>query len=195
MPVDTLEYEDYLIGIGRLGDRTDRLRPFTRQRLFGFSDSSIYGATQAGHGQIERIDKYIDKNKIPVYYGLYNPLTLPFKGLYPAAPGNNAEIVNEFGFRVLSSTVVHGALGGLEKGQAPSVADLTLNQALDASDPLSTRGWRLERFVADEVLRCRHGRLFDDDNDPNLAALFYSRSAPITAAIVLTIDIAGDRRD
>ena len=57
------------------------------------------------------------------------------------------------------------------------------------------RGWRLERFVADEVLRCREGRLFDDTTDPNLRALFYARSAPITAAIVMTVDIDGDRRD
>jgi hypothetical protein len=53
-------------------------------------------------------------------------------------------------------------------------------------------GWRLERFVADEVLRCRQGTIFDDSSDPNLYGLLYRRSAPISAAIAITIDFGAD---
>jgi len=195
LPAEEDEPEDYLIGIGRLGDRTDPQRPFYQQRAFGFDDGSTYGATYAGHEQVDRIDAYIRERGIPVYYGLYNPLVLPFKGLYPAPPDANSQLTNEVGCRVLRSVDVHAPIARLPGGQAPSVANLTLSKPLDASDLGSTRGWRLERFVADEVLRCREGRLFDDTTDPNLRALFYERGAPITAAIVMTVDIDGDRRD
>ncbi len=195
LPADTEEREDYLIGIGRLGDRTDPQRPLYQQRAFGFDQSSTYDATHAGHEQIGRIEAYFGERDIPVYYGLYNPLVLPFRGLYPAPPGCNGHLANVFGCRVMRSGDVHGPLARLPEGQAPSVANLTLQNPLDVNDPGSTRGWRLEHFVADEVLRCREGRLFDDSIDPNLSALFYERTAPITAAIVMTVDIAGDRRD
>lgn len=195
IPADPLEPEDYVIGIGRLGDRTDPQRPLFQQRTFGFDQGSTYDATHAGHEQIARIEAYFGESDIPVYYGLYNPLVLPFKGVYPSAPGSNAHLANTFGCRVLRSDDVHGPLARMAEGQRPSVANLRLANPLDASDPDSTRGWRLERFVADEVLRCREGRLFDDKTDPNLRALFYARSAPITAAIVMTVDVAGDRRD
>lgn len=195
IPDDPLEPEDYVIGIGRLGDRTDLQRPLFQQRTFGFDQGSTYDATHAGHEQIARIEAYFGERDIPVYYGLYNPLVLPFKGVYPAAPGSTAHLANTVGCRVLPSDDVHGPLARMPEGQAPSVANLTLAKPLDASDPESTRGWRLERFVADEVLRCREGRLSNDKTDPNLRALFYARGAPITAAIVMTVDVAGDRRD
>ncbi|MDQ1159548.1 hypothetical protein QE385_003945 [Sphingomonas sp. SORGH_AS 950] len=195
LPAEADEPEDYVIGIGRLADRTDPQRPFYQQRAFGFDQGSTYDATRAGHEQVNRIEAYFGERDIPVYYGLYNPLVLPFKGLYPAAPDTNSHLANEFGCRVLRSSDVHGPLARLSDGQAPSVANLTLAMPLDASDPGSTRGWRLERFVADEVLRCQEGKLFDDQADPNLRALFYARTAPITAAIVMTVDMDGDRRD
>lgn len=61
-----------------------------------------------------------------------------------------------------------------------------------SDDAFSASGWRLETFVADEVLRCRQGALFDGSADENLEYLFYRRSAPIQAAIAITIDIAGE---
>lgn len=194
IPPIELEREDYLIGIGRLADKTDPIRPFN-QRSFGFDDASIYGATRAGHDQVNRIEAYFGERNIPVYYGMYNPLTLPFCGNYPAIPGANAHLGNDVGCRVLRFEDVHAAMCNLPDGQSPSIADLMLTTPMDAGDPGSQRGWRLERFVADEVLRCRQGRLFDDTTDPNLQALLYGRSAPITAAIVMTVDFMPDHLD
>ena len=51
---------------------------------------------------------------------------------------------------------------------------------------------QLENFVADEVMRCREGRLFAKGTDESLENLLYRRSAPITAAIVITVDIGGE---
>jgi thymidylate synthase len=69
---------------------------------------------------------------------------------------------------------------------------LVAAQPFDANDQTSVHGWRLEKFVADEVLRCRQGRSFDGLQDENLNALLYQRSAPISAAVTITIDVGAD---
>jgi hypothetical protein len=78
-------------------------------------------------------------------------------------------------------------LNPMTEGRSPTVRDLRLAGPLD-DDPMSLHGWRLEWFIADEVLRCRQGRLFDQSDDPRLNQLLYARSGPISAAIAITID-------
>jgi hypothetical protein len=194
IPVTPLDEADYRIGIGRLADRTDRSVTLSAQRAFGFDRTSTYQATEAGHRQIARIDEYFEARGIPVYYGLYNPLTLPFNTEYPASGGRAPECLNEIGCRVVPAEHVHEVIGKLQPGRSPTVDQLASRAAFDAGDPTSTIGWRLERFIADEVLRCRQGRMFEDLTDPNLSALLYRRSAPITAAITITIDFGADGR-
>lgn len=192
--VHELERADFEIGIGRIADRTDPQLPLSTPRRFTFDDDSVYGAIRAGHHQIEDIDHYSSDRGIPVYYGLYNPTTLPWSSDYPAPAGSAPTVVNAIGCRVLPSDIVHGVVSALPDGRSPSIKSLTTTTPLDAADASSTRGWRLERFVADEVLRCRQGRLFEDHTDPNLSGLLYERSAPIQAAITITIDVAGGER-
>ncbi len=192
IPVVPLDESDYRIGIGRLADRIDRTVPISRQRIFRFDHSSVYQATEAGHRQIDRIDAYFEREGIPIYYGFYNPLTLPFEATYPALGGRGPECANEIGCRVVPASHVHVVVRGLEDGRSPSVSDIVMKPQFDSTDPGSMLGWRLERFIADEVLRCREGRLFDDPVDENLRRLLYSRSAPIAAAIAITIDIGDD---
>jgi hypothetical protein len=116
-------------------------------------------------------------------------MTLPFKATYPALNGQLPVCSNEIGFRVMPSEHVHAILRTLDEGRSPSVDNITATSPLDPADARSTLGWRLERFIADEVLRCRHGRMFEDLTDPNLRGLLYERSAPIAAAITITIDL------
>lgn len=187
--IDDIEYR---IGIGRLADRTDPIVPLTAQRAFGFDSASIYGATRAGHEQIERIDAYTKQRGIPVYYGLYNPLSLPSRMFYPPLDGVIHEERNDLGCRILPAPHVHSAIAVLAKGTPPSIENLAATNLFDANDPTSIHGWRLEKFVADEVLRCRQGRLFNDLQDENLRALLYRRNAPISAAVTITIDIGTD---
>jgi len=191
-PVTPLERSDYVIGIGRLVDRAEPMRPLCQQRAYGFDESSTYDALTAGDEQIERIETYMKTRDLPVFYGFYNPLIVPYRGLFPPAPDANTELANVTGCRVIPATEVHAAVARLPAGRHPSFTVLDLGAPLDATDPASDHGWRLERFVADEVLRCRQGKLYDSAMDPNLDALLYRRGAPITAAISITIDLGGE---
>lgn len=191
VPVAPIDSADYRIGIGRLVDRTDPMVPMSQLRRFRFDGKSAYGATAAGDEQVKRIDAYEATRGIPVYYGFYNPLTIPFDAQYPSATGRPPEGSNDVGVRVLSAKSVHASMASLDVGATPTFDGLKTGR-LDISDPQSTNGWRIENFVADEVLRCRQGRRFDSVDDQRLADLLYRRAAPIAAAITMTIDVGGN---
>jgi hypothetical protein len=187
--VEPLTRADYLIGIGRLGDRTDQTVPLTRQRKFSFNRNCVYGAMAAESEQVEHIESYEEKHSIPVFYGFYNPMQMPSQMLYPALNGEQTTLENALGCRVKTSADVHKSLASLGKGMSPDFKTLKGTVTSSASDPFGLWGWRLETFVADEVLRCRQGALFGNGQDINLEALFYRRTAPITAAIAITVEI------
>lgn len=191
IPTVELDESDYRIGIGRLVDDTGPLTPLSSQRAFTLDEDCVYGALRAAHEQVTRIDEYMRERGIPVYYGLYNPPTLPHEGTYPPTAGSPPQTRNDVGCRIQPASDVHGAVARHTAGQAPTYRDLTLPSPLDPSDGRSNHGWRLERFVADEVLRCREGKRFEGADDLNLEALLYRRSAPITAAISIVIDMGG----
>lgn len=184
-PIDPF---DYRVGIGRLVDRTEPTVPMALQRRFRFDGQCTYGAMTAGHEQVRRIDQYERSRDIPVYYGFYNPLAVPYDADYPASDGRPPVSSNEVGMRVLTARIVHAALASLDAGRAPTFDGLTTSQ-LDPTDAASEHGWRIENFMADEVLRCRQGRRFDSTTDERLSDLLYRRSAPIAAAITMTIDV------
>lgn len=189
MPVDHTDRSDYEIGIGRLVDRTDKAKPLFIQRNFSFSDKCVYGALSAGSEQVQRIDDYVDARDIPVYYALYNPPKVPASGLHPPITGYTPLDENEVGCRVLKRDEIHGVLDDLPAGSTPSFGEMQNSKRKTTFDPFAAHGWRLETFVADEVMRCREGRLFEDAQDDVLASLLYRRSAPITAAVVMTVDL------
>ncbi|MEC5407440.1 hypothetical protein VOM14_17990 [Paraburkholderia sp. MPAMCS5] len=190
IPVAPIDPFDYRIGIGRLVDRTDPQVPMTRQRRFRFDGQCTYAAMTAGHEQVQRIDRYEESRGIPVYYGFYNPLAIPYDADYPASDGSQPGAPNEIGMRVQTSRIVHATLASLDAGRAPTFDGLTTSQ-LASNDAASAQGWRIENFIADEVLRCRQGRRFDSTIDERLSDLLYRRSAPIAAAITMTIDVGG----
>lgn len=187
--VGELDQSDYIIGIGRLGDRTGQLMPLTKPRAFSFSDDCVYGAMVSGAPQIERIDQYEREKRIPVHYAFYNPVTLPFKAAYPSPTGLGTDLENSLGCRVGPANDVHRIVNSLPRGQAPSFDALRSVSAANPDDPFASSGCRLEHFVADRVLRCLDGALFDGSSDGRLESLFYERSAPISAAIAITVDI------
>jgi hypothetical protein len=191
IPVHNIDEFDYRIGMGRIVDNVDLIASFPSQRKFQFNNDCEFGALSAGHEQVVRIDAYLEERGIPVYYGFYNPVRVPFDSLYPALNGEAVTGPNELGMRVLTSTAVHKAIASMRVGTSPTLEALKTTP-LDRNDPNSMHGWRLEKFIADEVLSCREGKLFDKKDDPNLQALLYRRSAPITAAISITIDLLGD---
>ena len=185
-----LEPTDYMIGIGRLVDRTEPEWPLSSQRTFRFDEKSTYSALCSGSEQVAHINLYSTAESMPVYYGLYNPLMVPYEGLYPCIRSVGIPEANDIGMRVLPADVVHQITNGKEKGKPPSYSELTF-PAGGTHAPLAEHGWRIEDFVADEVLKCRQGRLFSDTQDSALQTLLYRRTAPIQAAIVITIDVSG----
>jgi len=188
--VSELDVDDFVIGIGQLADRPEKQVAISRQRLFRFDKHCVYGAMHAGSDQTTNIDEYVRKYKIPVYYAFYNPTSLPLTNHYPLTAGFKRRLRNVIGCRVISSGCVHDSLKHINAGKTPSYSELELQSRLDPADKHSAHGWRLEKFVADEVLRCREGVIFNNLEDPNLRSLFYERSAPITAAISITVDFA-----
>jgi hypothetical protein len=192
IPIADLDRADYAIGIGTIIDLVDPQFPLSTQRAFKFEGQCVYGAIEAGGKQARRIDEYSAKTHLPVYYALYNPIRLPYSDQYPITSGSALRGTNLIGCRVLPATDVHAALSKRHTGSSPRYVDLRVQAPLDASDRRSRYGWRLERFVADEVLRCRQGRIFDNTSDPHLQGLLYERSAPISAAIAITIDFGAE---
>jgi hypothetical protein len=61
-----------------------------------------------------------------------------------------------------------------------------------STDDYAPHGWRLETFIADEVLRCHEGRLFEKSDDVDLHTLLYERAAPIASMIMISIDLPGE---
>jgi len=190
IPTAELEEADFRIGIGRLGDQTGKQFPLVKPRKFSFSEDCVFGAMRAGSSQVDRIDAYENEHDIPVHYAFYCPVDLPYECEYPSASTGGSELENKLGCRVQSAQAVHKSLGGVVAGKAPSLAELASTSTATNESQHSKFGWKLEDFVAGEVLSCREGKLFDGTDDANLERLFYERSAPISSAISITIDLA-----
>ena len=86
---------------------------------------------------------------------------------------------------------VHAALSKLPIGRTPQFSEMAMDVAF-SQDKYGNHGWRLESFIADEVLRCREGRLFEHAQDPDLDALLYFREQPIASFIYIAIDLPSE---
>jgi len=189
IPVTEMERSDYAIGIGRLVDRTEMLQPLVPPRHFRFTPDCVYGAMRSGDDQIGVIDRYMRDRRMPVYYSLYNPPTIPYEGTVPRAATMPLETEQiELGCRVMTAPDVHAAIRELPIGTTPKFGQVVLSTPA-MSGTFGDHGWRLENFVADEVLRCREGRRFDQAEDADLHALLYLREYPISSLIQITIDL------
>jgi len=186
-----LERYDHELGIGRIFDKSERIVPLFPQRVFRFTPESKYAMVKAADRQVTVIDDYAKWKNIEVFYGLYNPMTVPFTGKYPWDYSTPLPSTNTVGCRVMPSTNVHGVLSKMQKGQSPSYADLTFAPFFEP-DGVSGHGWRLENFIADEVLNCRRGMLFTGSFDQTFRELMYERTGPLASAIAITIDLAAD---
>jgi hypothetical protein len=194
IPVSTVDRSDYEIGIGRLVDRIEPVVPLSTQRAFNFSEACVYGAMTARSEQVQRIEQYMDEHNIPVYYGLYNPPRIPFAGVVPLLVSEPEDGSVELGCRIITAADAHAVLAALPMGRPPTFIELVAPSRPPDSDRYAAHGWRLEAFVADEVLRCRQGRVFEDAQDQDLSTLLYRRSAPIAAAVVVSIDLPASGR-
>jgi hypothetical protein len=179
--------------IRRLVDQNEGIPTRTNARRFHFTNECVYKEMAESSIQVEVIEEYVNKYNIPVFYSFYNPPTMPFQGTIPRlVSGNQAFADNQLGCRVLTSQDVHAALWRLSFSREPRFIEMTRQaSATTVADPYDNHGWRLETFVADEVMRCREGRLFERADDPDLYVLLYERPFPISSLVQISIDLPG----
>ncbi len=195
IPVTELERSDYEFGIGRLVDRVENIQPLTQVRKFRFTPDCVYGAMNTSDEQVSVIERYMRQRRMPVYYSFYNPPNMPYQGSVPRLaimPLENEGI--KLGCRVMTAHAAHAALNRLPTGTSPQFKDMTLPKPAMPGG-FGKHGWRLENFIADEVLRCREGRLFESAQDSDLRALLYGRSYPISSLIQIAIDLPREHSD
>lgn len=190
--VSELDSSDYQIGIGRLIDRAQRIPTKTAPRSFSFTEECVYAEMTSASRQVRNIEEYSNRYSLPVYYLLYNPPTMPFQGMTPRALKDEIVAENSLGCRVLTSRDAHLALSLLPVGRTPRFVEMVRPQNIGGTDLYDAHGWRLENFVADEMMRCREGRLFETVTDQDLSALLYERTAPISSLVQISVDMPGE---
>lgn len=172
---------DYETGFARLSDPEDLAIPIALDRVFRFTESSRYGAITRGSEQVKLIHEYEQRIRLPVYYHLYNPWTLPLEQRIPLTDPTPPAGAPSLGVRVIPAQTLHAMLRAASAAH-PSVADLASPQGLPSY------GWRVEDFICDEVLACHHGHEYQSIHEERMWQLFNRRSGPIAAAIAITIE-------
>ena len=86
----------------------------------------------------------------------------------------------EFGTRVVPAAEIHTILKERPKNYSPSVTDLAGGQ--------TTFGWSLDYFVAELLLGCKMGYVYEGIQDENIFNLFNRRTGAIAAALAIVID-------
>lgn len=149
-------------------------------RTFSFLPESKYRVLVTGDHQYNAIAAYEEHYAIPVHYLLYQPLIIPWSQTMPVAKNDQPPPANMVGVEVARASALRGVLDDKPEGYSPARSDIG-----------QIARWRLERFVADELLKCREGyRAEGWPDDPGLRQVFANRSGPIAAAIGITIDRA-----
>jgi hypothetical protein len=179
--------EDFRIGMGTLlpGGHEASLG---QSHLFPFSPASKYKALIVEDDQYKAIRDYETQHQIPVHYLLYNPWTIPITYTFPVSGFPRLGRAANGGVRVAPAERLRAVLAGHNSGYQPSFNDLdqvVSNKTAHAS------GWRLEYFMADLVMKCEQGRLFESLKEDDIYALFNRRSGPIAAAVAVTIEQVG----
>jgi len=175
-------------GFGRMMTPDDEFAEMTKPKLFRFSTDSSYTALTKGSDQWLAIDDYEESKQVPVYYLLYNPLTVPCDVAVPHVVGERSSDELVTGCRVVPARHMHRLLASQENGTSPTYGQVHDHLGSPFDQNPHRGGWSLEHFVADLLLQCKTGRVMDIRDDRSLYQVFYRRTAPIQAAISITID-------
>lgn len=182
--------EDFNIGMGTLLPGGHEA-PLNQSHLFPFSSASNYRALIVDDNQYKAIRDYEAQRRIPVHYLLYNPWAIPVTYTFPVSGSPKLGRTSNGGVRVAPADRLRAVLAGRNPGYNPSFGDL--NHVISAK-PAHASGWRLEYFMADLVMKCQQGRLFESVRETDINQLFYRRSGPIAAAIAVTIEQSEELR-
>jgi len=176
--------EDFNIGMGTLVPGGHEA-PLNQSHLFPFSPASKYKALIVDDRQYRAIRDYEAKHHIPVHYLFYNPWAIPVTYTFPVSGSARLGSRGNGGARVAPAERLRAVLAGRNAGYHPSFSDL--NHVVSAK-PAHASGWRLEYFMADLVMKCEQGRLFESVEEEDIFGLFNRRSGPIAAAVAVTIE-------
>ena len=180
--------EDEYTGFGRLRESDESFLMSVQPRKLYFRPESKYKALSTDGGQFSAIDDYETLSQIPVYYSFYNPMQVPLAVEHPA---EGLEELGDLsaGCRIMPAHIFREVVVPCLSGLTPSYADVC---AVD-HPPFGVRpavgGWKLEDFIVDWFINCRAGYRVDTKQDATLANLFGGRSAPISAAVSINIDV------
>ena len=176
--------QDYVTGFARLADPEDVRVPLYIESRYRFDESCRYGALRAGDDQCRAIEKFLNTNQVPVYYQFYNPAVVPYEQVVPLT---GEETISSFPLatRIVPARAVLKSLVGRPENYTPRLKDLS------GDGKELEYGWRLEYFVADLLLRCKEGHVFQNLNEDSVFALFNRRSGAISAAIAISIEQGG----
>lgn len=173
------------IGFGTLLHDPEAFRQLAAGRVFTLAEQSKYLAISKDSDQQRALTAYQKMSGIPVYYLFYNPVAIPWSARVPAADLTPLPD-NAVGCRVVTADVLHSLIAQEKKGYHPTYKDLLRLSAPFLDEHRA--GWRLEHYVADELMRCSEGHVTSDETDHVLERLFYRRSGPISAAIAVTVE-------
>lgn len=179
---------DYMVGFGRLFKEEEPWSEVTAPRKFGFTERSRYQALMTGPGQYTAIREYEENRNVPVYYMLYNPVTIPTATTLPIAAESVTDGPVEVGCRIVPATQVRVVMAADAVGTSPSYGDLSGRLAAPFDQDRRRAGWRLEDFVVDLLLECEAGYIANSPSDGGLNYIFNRRTGPISAALALTLD-------
>lgn len=191
-PVELTRDDDYerrqLIGFGRLHREDASYRDLHRPRIFSFKASSQYQALTIGDQQYTSIAAYEKEHGVPVYYLLYNPLSIPWRAHFPVRAMDAQPLPRlSVGCRVITFDSLRSSAVANSAGSHPAYSDIA-SRLPSFRRPPHRAGWTLQHFVVDLLLGCREGYKADLRKDERLETVFFRRTAPISAAIALTVD-------
>jgi hypothetical protein len=182
---------DYHVGFTRLLHSESEFKAAVRERTFHFSSSSQYRAPEYKGEQYRRAIQYQKDEGIPVHYCFYNPPEMPTAATLPISAPEATPAECRVGCRIIPSHSLDNALQSARRseGYNPSYSDL---QAIELEHPTpNSAGWSLENFIVDLVIGCHEGYVAGNGNptrDRGLFRVFGGRTAPISAALSITID-------
>ena len=184
--IDEEEAADYRIGFARLVPAGPFVSSMAIQHVFTFSEESKYRALHVGDDQWKAIRQYQQARRIPIYYLLYNPWTIPFSQTLPLTRRPSLGKQSSVGCRIIPADVLMPSLSGKPDGYSPQFREVC---GLLQGPVRNRSGWRIEYFISRLLLGCTHGRVFQDPAEDNIESLFFRRSGPIAAAIGINVEM------
>jgi hypothetical protein len=145
----------------------------------------MYKAMTVGSDQYKAIEQYQSESDVPVHYLMYNPWVVPVSYKVPTQANVKLGPNTNGGARVVSAQKFHKKFTTKPDNYHPSFEDL---EQVESNVKTQLHGYRLEHFIADRLMKCKDGHLFESSNEESIFNLFNRRSGPISAAFSVTIE-------